>query len=239
MSRTVRTAGRSLAAAVLLLSLQTVFAAQSTNYKTPSDAQGASGGDGAKSTNYMLKDTIGEQGIGYTASSNYLLNAGYRQAGDATISISGPSTIDIGTITGNGQKTGSGTWTVITDADAGYSLSWTASTATMVSGADTIAAYTPAVANTPETWSVAASASEWGGRLRSSSTDTASEWGTDASSDKWLNIATSARTIVTRASRTSVSGSSEIVQFRVEIGASALAPTGTYTVTVTMTAVSL
>ncbi|OGJ60368.1 hypothetical protein A3A67_02190 [Candidatus Peribacteria bacterium RIFCSPLOWO2_01_FULL_51_18] len=104
---------------------------------------------------------------------------------------------------------------------------------------DTIAPYTPAVAETAETWSVAATDSEWGGRLSSDSTDTASRWGTDDSSEKWLNIPTTNYTIVTRSSRTEGNGSTELLQYRAEVGASKHQPTGKYSATVTVTAVAL
>jgi hypothetical protein len=184
-------------------------------------------------------DTIGEPNIGDSATASYRLNAGYRQTLETFISLSGPSSVNIGSIAGTGQQTNSGTWIVTTDAMAGYSLSWSASAAAMDSGTDTIAAFTPSVANTPDTWTVAATDSEWGGRVRSTSTDTAAEWGTDASSEKYLNVSTSSRVLVTRTTRTALAGSNEIVQFRAEIGASKIQLPGTYNVTVTMTATSL
>jgi hypothetical protein len=52
-------------------------------------------------------------------------------------------------------------------------------------------------------------------------------------------VATSSRTIVSRSTRTSVSGSTEYVQFRAEVGSTAIQPDGSYSVTVTLTAVSL
>lgn len=229
-----------VAACALFLSLPTLHAAQeSALYAIPTDSQNAGGGERARSANYMLSDTLGEAAIGPSGSANYDLNAGYRQTLETFLSLAGPASINLGTITGNGQATAEGTWTVITDASAGYSLTWLASSATMISGSDTIGPYTPASANVPETWSVAAADAEWGGRLRSSSTDVAAEWGTDVTSEKWLNVATAQRAIVTRTSRTSVGGSTEIVQFRTEIGASRSQPTGAYSVTVTMTATSL
>lgn len=156
----------------------------------------------------------------------------------STISISAPSDVSLGTITGTGASSeGTATWTVATNNSNGYKLEWTASSATMASGSDTIAAYTPAVADTPETWSIAASASEWGARLKSSSTDTALEWGTDTTSEKWLNVATSARQIVSHSSETA--GSDEVVAFKAEVGASKAQPTGSYTVNVTATATTL
>lgn len=229
-----------LSSLLMSLSIPLAYAdPQSNTYRIPSDVNAAGGGEEARSSNYLLLDTIGEPNIGDSGSANYGLNAGYRQTLETFIAISAPASIDIGTIVGTGVQTGSGTVTVITDAAAGYSLAWQASSATMISGSDSVAAFTPSTPNVPDTWSVAATDSEWGSRVRSSSTDTAAEWGTDNSTDKWLNVATSSRTIVTRSSRTTVAGSSEILQFRAEIGSSKIQPNGTYTVTVTLTATSL
>lgn len=158
-----------------------------------------------------------------------------------TISITAPSDATIGAITGTGVGTAADvTWNIKTNNSAGYKLEWQASAAAMTSGSDTIAAYTPAVANTTETWSVAAADSEWGARLKSASTDANAEWGTDTTSEKWLNVNNAAvREIVSRATETLSTGSDEIVSFKAEVGASKWQPTGTYTVNVTATATTL
>ncbi len=233
-----------LALCTLVSTAMPVEAARETSsgYIVPRDVQGAGGGEEARSTNYKLIDTIGEPNVGVSASLNYNLRAGYRQAGGdaAFLSLAGPATIDLGVIVGTGQRTASGSWTVVTDAAAGYALSWRAATAALTSPNGSIAAFGPTTANVPDTWSVAVADARWGGHLGVASTDTASEWGIDDGiNSKWLDIATSNRTIVSRPTRTSVSGSSEIVHFRAEIGPTAIVPNGTYSTTVTMTAVSL
>jgi len=159
-----------------------------------------------------------------------------------TISISCTTPITMSSITGTGQSTmgtsNRSTCTVITNNSAGYDLKWISNgTGTMLSGSDSIAAYTPAVADTPETWSVAGSASEWGGHLGSTSTtvDTG-VWGAadTYAGGNWLNIATTNRTIATL--NTETTGDTEYIYFGAEVGASKSQPTGTYTNTVTMTA---
>lgn len=221
---------------------------QSTNYVIPADSQDAGGGENAVSNNYVLDDTIGEATIGTSVSTHYELDAGFRQAVATFISLRCTTNVGLPAITLNGQSTGSGTCVVTTDAEAGYSLSWQVVTGSggtntgyMISQfEDTIAPFTPNTANTPDDWSILPSRSEWGGRLRSSSTDTAVEWGTDGSSDKWLDVGTnSARTIVTRSSPTDPSGSNEILQFRVGVGAAKNQPSGNYSATIVMTALSL
>lgn len=158
----------------------------------------------------------------------------------STITISQPGDVSLGTITGTGVSSeGSATWTIITNNSSGYKLEWAASSATMASGGDTIAAFTPQSADTPDTWSVAATDSEWGARLKSTSTDTAAEWGTDTSSENWLNVATTNRQIVSRNTETSGAGSTEILAFKAEVGSSKSQSTGSYAVNITVTATTL
>jgi len=168
--------------------------------------------------------------------------ASFYQVVPISISLTSPTDVSLGTITGTGtSSTGEATWTVTTNNPNGYKLEWQAAAATMTNEySDTIAAYTPAVADTPETWSVASTDSEWGGRLKSTSTDYSSAtWGTDDSTNaKWLNVKSSALfQIASRASATT--GSNEIVQFKAQVGSSKFQPTGTYTVNVTVTATTL
>ena len=100
------------------------------------------------------------------------------------------------------------------------------------------AAEVQSLANTPHSWSVSSTNRGWGARLRSSSTDTDAKWGTDNSTDKWLNIGDGNYRVVSRPSA-SLTGSAEIFQYRAEIGSSIFQPTGLYQATVTYTAVSL
>lgn len=162
---------------------------------------------------------------------------------NATISISCTSPVNMGAITGTGQSalgTNSSTCTVITNNSSGYSLTWQASSATMNSGGDSIAAYTPGTPDTPEVWSVAGTDSEWGGHLGASSTTVnTTTWGAldTYAGGKWLNVKNTASfEIANRATETSAGGDSEYIFFGAEVGASKLQPTGTYTVDVTMTA---
>lgn len=218
-----------------------------STYAIPTDVQAVGGGESGKSNNYLLDDTIGEGNIGPGRSTTYDLNAGYRQTTQEYLSLTCSAIADLESITGGGQRTGSGTCVVITDAQAGYALSWQVRsgsggtfTGHLISEQEAvIQAYTPLVAGTPETWSVSPADARWGGRLRSSSTDTDAKWGTDGVSDQWLNVGTGSYTVVSRNARTDTDGSDEILQFRAEIGASRNQPAGAYQTTVTVTASSL
>lgn len=228
----------------LSVSPSSLFAVESANYTIPSDEQGAGGGENARSTNYKLIDTIGEPNIGPSGSTNYDLQAGYRQTAGSntgtTLSMSGPTSITLPTINSYGRASGEGTWTVTTNSTTGYTLSWKAAAANLSSGDNAIQPFSPATTNVPEVWHLGQGNPRWGGRLKSTSTDTATEWGlTDDESSKWLNIATTNRSIVSRSTATLITGSSEIVQFRVEIPQNYNQPTGSYTNTITMTAVAL
>jgi hypothetical protein len=187
---------------------------------------------------------------------------------DATISISSPADVTMGAITGTGKSdltTNSATWTVATNNSAGYQLAWksvtngtggrTLSTLENTTG-DSIAHYTPAVADTPEAWALSsATSSEWGARLSATSdidgtvadptmwgdgtgvaTTVYNGTGTGA---KWLNVATSDRIIASRNSETTFAGDSEVVTFGAEVGSTMLQSTGSYKVDVTMTATTL
>ncbi len=221
----------------------------SSDYKLRPDVVDSGGADWSKSGNYRLSDSIGEAVIGHGAANEYNLDSGYRQPSAADIiSLSCSPTAALGTVVATGQRTASGTCIVLTDAFNGYQLSWRvrsgsggALTGYLISqNEDFIGPFTPPTPNVPATWSVAGADSEWGGRLRSSSTDTAAEWGIDGVSDKWLNVGTgSTRVIASRNSATPLAGSVQIVQFRSEIGGSHFQASGTYQATVTFTVVGL
>lgn len=167
------------------------------------------------------------------------------------ISLSCDSSVALGTITDTGDtgvyvSSRATSCSVTTGNAAGYSLQWQITTGS--GGTNTgylisqnehvITPYTPAVAGTPETWSVSAGASEWGGRLSSTSTTFSSAtWGPDGSNQKWLNISTGATVIANRTSATNGSDT-ENIGFRAEIGSQATQPAGTYKATVVFTAIT-
>jgi hypothetical protein len=244
--------GVSLLAGIAFLGIQVAHAQnvrpKANNYQIPTDVQAVGGGEAAKSTFYILDDTIGEANIGPSRSDNYDLNAGYRQTvADAFISLDCGDSTDLGTVAITGQKTGNVSCTVITDAEAGYSLAWVVTTGSGGTNTgylineleSTIAPFKPTVAGTPQTWSVFTNDARWGGRLSSTSTDTDVKWGTDSVDEKYLNVGTGSYTIVSRSSRTAIGGSTEVLQFRAEIGSSAVRSPGVYQATVTLTASAL
>lgn len=166
---------------------------------------------------------------------------------NATISIGCDESADLNRIIGTGYSTIDDNnrvlCTVITNNSSGYKLEWSATDEVMRNVAnDTISAYTPAVADTPETWSVAASASEWGAKLGASSTTyDAGAWGNADSygAGKWLNISSTPRQIVSRSTETTMTGDQEYLSFGLQVGADKLQPTGIYGTQITVTATAL
>jgi hypothetical protein len=166
----------------------------------------------------------------------------------ATISNSCDATVTMGGIVGTGQSaltTNEADCTVITNNSSGYNLTYTSATAYLENtNGDQIGAYTPASAGTPEQWSVESSASEWGARLKSTSTTYSSAiWGAAAGSENyaaadvyWHNVTNSGLTIANRTTETDGSGDTETIIFGAEIGSNKVQPTGTYDVDVTVTA---
>lgn len=168
------------------------------------------------------------------------------------ISISSPADITMTALT-TSQNTavGSATWTVTTNNAAGYSLTLFAGAAPAMvrsGGGGNIVDYTPAVAETPETWSVS-SASEFGYSARGTDVPTGT-WGTDAdciagadvpsTTLKWrdFDLTGSADQIATSASQTSTSGTASTMCVATE-QAGIFAASGTYTATITATATAL
>jgi hypothetical protein len=167
----------------------------------------------------------------------------------ATIANACDASVTMGSIVGTGQSaltTNEADCVVITNNSAGYDLTFTSATAYLENAnSDQIAAYTPAVAGTPDQWSVASSASEWGAHLKSTSTSyDSSKWGAAAGTENyaasdvyWHNVTSAGSfSVANKTSETTAGGDTETIMFGAEVGSSVLQPTGTYDVNVTVTA---
>jgi hypothetical protein len=75
--------------ALLVLMPTAAFGMTSTNYSILWDSLNSGGTDDGTSTNYMLRDTIGEHGTGFSQSESYILGAGYRigEGGPPSLSL--------------------------------------------------------------------------------------------------------------------------------------------------------
>lgn len=170
---------------------------------------------------------------------------------DAGISITSPADTSMSQNLGVSANvaTASTTWNVKTNNVLGYTLSVNASTSpAMQSASSTIPDYTPAVADTPELWSVSSGTYEFGYSAFGSRISTGA-WGTDSDCNgatindfsttlKYQNFATTTRQIATHSATTTTSGDDATVCYAVQQNGSYI-PSGTYTARVTATAVTL
>lgn len=158
------------------------------------------------------------------------------------ISISSPTDVTLSAIAGTGGSSqGTAAWTVTTNNILGYTLSVAAAASPAMSGGgNTIADYTPLVAGTPETWSVAAADSEFGFSAEGASTPTAT-WGQPSLSlGKYRGFnGTSGIQVASKSVNTSGSGEATTVYFKAEVGSSHFQPSGSYSSTITATATTL
>jgi hypothetical protein len=221
----------------------------STTYKMQSDSMNI-GGIYSTSTSYHMEDTMGEIATGIGTSASYVLYAGYQQMHDSTISMTPGDDITLDALSMD-QDTAVGTsaWTVTTDDAAGYALSVrTATSPALQDGAtaEVFADYTEGVPGTPETWSVSG-AYEFGFSARGTDVSTG-VWGSDTdcvesanvpSGDlKWRGFnGTTDVEIATRGTRTPGSGLMTHLCVATE-QEGVFAPSGTYTATITATAVA-
>ncbi len=225
-------------------------AMQSNNYKIQFDSINT-GGVFASSTSYSMEDTVGEVGTGELASTSYSLKAGYQQMNETFLSMTAASDVGmtpaIGGVSG-GTSNGSAQTTVTTDSVAGYQLSIKASSSpALVSGANTIADYTPAGADPDFTFAILSTASEFA--FTPEGTDIAQKYkdngascntGSGDTADKcWNNLATVSDVIASRTSANHPSGTQTTIKFRVEVGSARTQPAGTYIATTTLTTVAL
>lgn len=144
---------------------------------------------------------------------------------------------------------GSSTWTVITNGANGYSLSVNDSTdPALRSTTDSFANYTEEVAGTPDVWSVPSGSKEFGYSAYGTDTPTGT-WGTGTScgaagvptgTQKYVGFLPTPTTkiIATRATVTPFAGITTTICFAAEQDG-IFAAAGTYTATITGTAVTL
>ena len=99
------------------------YAMTSTNYGIKWDSINSGGNDTSTSTNFGLRDTIGEQATGFTTSTNYTLSAGYRTGDSDVGSISFIlNTQDNSTQVPYTAYTSSSPYTVTVSSTSGYAV---------------------------------------------------------------------------------------------------------------------
>lgn len=168
---------------------------------------------------------------------------------DSGISITAPADVvmapNIG-MAANGSI-GSVIWNVKTNHATGYSLAVKAGASpALVSGANSFADYTETVVGTPEVWSVASGAKEFGYSAYGTDTSTAT-WGTGTScgsagaptgTQKYVGFQITDKIVATRAVVTTPSGIDTTVCFAAQQN-TVYAPSGVYTATITATATEI
>lgn len=245
-TKIIRTMSIAVLVCLTALPAYAAPAASSENFTLEQDVFGSAGQFGT-SESFGLNDTLGETIVGDSAGTTFKAGQGFWNANDVRyISLSCPATASMNSVVGTGQSSLAGNTAqciVKTDNTYGYQLSWQASTADLINGdGDHLIAYTPTASGTPETWSVSSTDAEWGAHLgKDSTTVDTGVWGTadTYAGGKWLDVSTSGFTIATRTTQTSSAGDTEIIWFGVEIGASKLQPSGTYSNHIVFTALTL
>ncbi len=193
---------------------------------------------------------MGEVATGESDSSNYNLYAGYQQMQEVFISISDPTDVimdpSLPGLTG-GTSNGSTTVTVTTDSPAGYSLTIvTENSPAMQSGVNTIADYNEGVE--PD-FSFTTSASQAHFGFSPSGVDLVQAFKDggglcnvntqDTPLACWAGLSTTDREIARGIGSNHPDGATTTVFFRVGVGGSVGVPSGVYTATTTLTALSL
>jgi len=220
---------------------------ESSNYRIRSDSINFGGVRGT-SLSYTIEDTLGEIATGLSSSTSYSLRAGYQQMQEVGIAITSPSDVTMPNVSASNTSNGEATWTVTTDSPAGYTLSVSASTdPAMISGANSILDYTPAGADPDYDFSVASSDAEFG--YSPEGADVATRFlddgalcnsGAGETTDQcWDGFSTLNVSVATGSSANHTSGTATTIKFRAEIGSGSSQAAGTYTATITVTAVTL
>jgi hypothetical protein len=233
----------------LTINFSTAQVRSSSNYQLQSDSINIGGGF-SSSTNYVQESTVGEVATGNSDSSNYNLYAGYQQLQEVYISISDPTDVimspNLPGLTG-GTSNGSTTVTVTTDSPAGYSLTIEAqNNPAMQSGGNTIANYNEG-AEPDFSFTTSGSQAHFG--FSPSGVDLVQEFKDggglcnvntqDTLLACWAGLTTSDREIARSISPNHPAGATTTVFFRVGVGGSVGVPSGVYTATTTLTALSL
>jgi hypothetical protein len=173
----------------------------------------------------------------------------------AEVTISTPLDVsmspDIAGISG-GTSTGSATWNVKTNNSTGFNMSVKASgTPALASGGNNFADYTRAGVPPDYSWSIANTDSEFGFTVEpdtaadavaaflDNGSDTCGTGSTDTADRCWSGFnGTTDVPVINRTTITTASGEDEVVKFQAQSGSSHFQASGTYTATITATALA-
>jgi hypothetical protein len=226
----------------------------SQNYQVRDDSVNI-GGSEAGSASYRFDQTVGEVGSGEMASSQYILRAGYQKLGEpflaltlpaANLDLNQPGVMNLSMSTTTNASAGA-TVNVKTDSETGYTLTVNADYLNVMKDSATneaFADYTEVQDGVPESWSVGGGVYEFGfsafGNDVSDSTWGAGSACTNpaANSLKFMGF-NSTTTILVASSNlaTTQNGTETFLCFAAE-QKGVLAPAGSYTASITVTAIA-
>ena len=230
--------------------LAMAYVSSSSNYRIQEDSVN-NAGVLSTSTSYRVQDTVGESGLGTSSSPSYGVKAGYQQMQQTYIAIIPPGNITLAPNipqSGGGAADGVGTWTVLTDNIAGYSMTLASQNApAMQSGANNFPNYVPGGANPDFTFTTPAATSRFGFTpegadivQRFKDNGAACNVGAlDSVSACWDVLATTPATIASKNSANNPAGSATTIRFHAASGALNVQPAGAYTATATVTVLAL
>lgn len=221
----------------------------SSSYRLDSDSVNFGGNESA-SPSYNIGDTIGEIGTGVSTSTNYSLNAGYRQMQGSYIGISleqhGFSSVN-GLF--GGSSNASTSVGVVTDSASGYALYVKANSSPAMTGSlgASFADYTPSGGSPDFSFTVPTTESRFGfspegadivQRFKDNGS-ICNTGGADAADSCWDGLTTTNAMVSQGATANHPTGATTTVKFRAEIGSSKIQDSGSYSSTVIYTAVTL
>ncbi len=225
------------------------YIASSTSYRIEADSINV-GGNLSTSTSYRVEDTLGESGVGTSSSATFRLKAGYQQMRDVYLAITPPGNLTLApNIPSNGGGTGDGvgTWTVLTDNVAGYTMTLRATASpALVSGVNNFPDYTPAGANPDFSFTTPVASARFGftpegGDIVQRYKDngvSCNAGALDTTSACWDALSTSVKTIASRTSGNHPGGTQTTIRFRAVSEATNVQAVGVYTATTTVTVIA-
>jgi hypothetical protein len=222
----------------------------STNYSIQTDSLNF-GGENSSSTSYGEQDTLGEIATGLSSSTDYAIGAGYQQMLTSFISLSSAANVTLPSISGimSGTSMASSTWVVTTDDTAGYQLSISAGASPALTDPAKayFADYTPSGGAPDFAFTTSSGTSNFGYSVVSpdatqfwKNNGSACNTGSSNTSLKcWEGFSTITRTIAQSSGDNQPNGASTTVSYEAAVGSNKIQDAGTYTATVTVTAVAL
>ncbi len=208
-----------------------VHAATDGTYHITVDNIGFAGGEASGDGTYQVMDTIGEPIVGIGSSADYIAQAGFWYRGDTILTLVLDSAAeDLGVVVPGVPNTGETIATVTTDANGGYDL-LIAQNNDMTHATDnttTISAYTGTIAS-PTVWSGVGL-----GFTVANGTTVAAKWGTNPNY-RYAGIPNT-DTVFHEKPGYKSGGDDTTIRYQIDVPASQ--KSGTYTSTVTYTAMA-